>query len=145
MSIFLSRYNGERGKDLFHFEARRLRGGCTATLVARGFHDRRFEGFGQGASEILAKRSAELAACQTFKLDHDVNEVRPWLPPSLQQIRKFFSLSKAQKEELTALGADPKTVQSDIVNSIYNGFRDLGCRTELWDALDGRYQKKGCG
>ena len=98
-----------------------------------GFHGRRFGGFSEGASSTIAKRSAEKAACAAFKADAEVNEVRAGLLPSMDQIRRFFMLTTAQRMELSKLGFDPGTVQTDITKSIYNGFRKFGGRTSFWD------------
>ena len=131
---FLRRYNNNYCEQLFYFELQRAGHGCHATLVTRGFYNRRFEsGFSTCASPLAAKRAAEQAACQAFKLDLEVNEVRRRLPPSMKDIRNFFALGRVQKEELRALGFDSASVQLDIMKSIYNGLRKLGCLTSLWD------------
>ena len=51
----------------------------------------------------------------------------------MHKIRKFFTLGGTVKGELKELGLDPGVVQQDIMKTIYKGFRDVGCRTSLWD------------
>ena len=122
------------GDCLYHFEHRQLgrngRDGHVATLVTSGFYGRRFEGFSR--ADV---RAAVQAACRAFKLDVQVNEVRPRLPPSMKEIKNFWTLDKTQRDDLRALGFDPTTVQADIAKSIFNGFRNLGCRTSFWDTV----------
>ena len=83
--------------------------------------------------QCLTDELPEQAACEMFKRDGEVDEVRQRLPPPMDRIRKFFNIDKHQKDELAAMGFDPKAVQSDITKAIYSGFRDLGCCTALWD------------
>ena len=103
-----------------------------ATLNIEVVRDRRFYGYAHGMSDS-SKDHAERAACRAFKLDTEVNQIRRLLPPTVQDIRKYFTLTRSQREELQDLGHNPTTVQWDIVTGIYNGFRDLGCRTSFWD------------
>ena len=142
------RYNvNDNLKDLYHFKHTACAEGITAVLVASGFNDREFRGFARHGSSVgnttalakrtpaplLDRRAAEQEACEVFKKDGEVDHVRQRLPPPIDRIRKFFNIDKHQKDELAAMGFHPKAVQSDITKAIYSGFRDLGCRTALWD------------
>ncbi|CAE7727141.1 unnamed protein product [Symbiodinium sp. CCMP2592] len=134
--------------ELYHFEYSRSPEGVTAWLVTTGFFQRQFRGFARHGSGVgsgkknkpapfLDKRAAEQVACEAFKRDAQVQEVRQLLPPRMDRIRNFFFLTKAQRDELEELGYKPSVVQSDIAKAIYNGFRALGCRNVFWDEQDG--------
>ena len=123
---FLAQYNTSEER-LHHFEHKLDGFGCAATLVLSGFHGRRFEGSSKGVSKgfskavsvsILDKRAAEQAACEAFKRDAQVKEVRRRLPPTMQQIRNFFTLSGERRQQLRAQAFEPGTVQTDIMKSI---------------------------
>ena len=78
------------------------------------------------------KTEAEESACEVFKHDVQVQEVRRLLPPRMSKVRALATLNRKQKDELEENGLDHSVVRSDMVRVIYNGFRALGCRWGLW-------------
>ncbi|CAE7359780.1 unnamed protein product [Symbiodinium natans] len=130
--VFLIRYNFDSKECLYHFELERSGRGWSATLVTTGFRGRSFTGWAAGYGGTC-KREAENDACRAFKADKEVNEARRRLPPTMSTIRQYFTISRAQRDQLRALGMEPGTVQKDVSTCIYNGFRRLGCRTAFWE------------
>ncbi|CAE7516953.1 unnamed protein product [Symbiodinium natans] len=132
LRIFLDRYNCQR-RGNFGFRHRWTSDGCVVTLVVPGFHDREFEGFSEGVRSPATQAASETAARVAFKADPDVNDARRRLPPTMLSLRKMYKFSSHQVRGLRELGYNPNSVLVDIAKSLHLGFRQLGCRTAMFD------------
>ena len=120
------------GGQLWRFEYERETwgdvNGYIATLVLPGLFVRRIRGMWR-----QTKFDAETSACHYFKSDGLVQQVRPHLPPLMKKIRDFVSLDRTQKDGLMEKGVHPAIVQKDMLQQVYNGLRQVGCITSMWD------------
>ncbi|CAE7613028.1 unnamed protein product [Symbiodinium necroappetens] len=105
--------------------------GYVATLVTRGFYDRRFSFRGKVRQTIAA---AETSVAQVFLSHPSIIEIASRLPPPLPDVRHRLLLTKPQREALAAAGLSWEAVQEDMVQKVYFGFQSMGCRSQLWDA-----------
>lgn len=126
---FLERYTSAQAKCTFKHE--RCTTGFAAQLLMPEFFDRTFYGFAK------TKKEAEISACKACVGDPQVLEAAALLPPSLTAIRRRIALDSSQKQSLSKCGYDTKTFQDEMVQRVYMAFKDMGCRTLLWDDLYG--------
>ena len=75
--------------------------GYVATLVTRGFYDRRFSFRGKVRQTIAA---AETSVAQVFLSHPSIIEIASRLPPPLPDVRHRLLLTKPQREALAAAG-----------------------------------------
>ena len=122
---FLERYTSAQAKCTFKHE--RCTTGFAAQLLMLEFFDGTFYGFAK------TKKEAEISACKACVGDPQVLEAAALLPPSLTAIRRRIALDSSQKQSLSKCGYDTKTFQDEMVQRVYMAFKDMGCRTLLWD------------
>ena len=99
-----------------------------ATLITPSFFNRSFRGV-----EKQDIWEAENSACECFFQDEDVVDVCQRIPPSLSKLRAHVWLSPPQQEALRAEGHDPAALRMEMRDKLYCAFRELGCRTAVWD------------
>lgn len=112
----------------YYFEYEDRNPGIIATLVMPSYFNRRFTG-----KTTRTKSEAENSACRVFLEDADVLDAAAKLPPPMESIRKFTSLSAEQKKILREKGLDPLDIHRQLQQCVYMGFRELGCRNDRWD------------
>mmetsp|Transcript_25208 Transcript_25208/g.52318 ORF Transcript_25208/g.52318 Transcript_25208/m.52318 type:complete len:157 (-) Transcript_25208:97-567(-) len=100
-----------------------------ATLTTYVLNDRKFQGKMSSTSMRLAEESAVIA----FREDPEVREIAKVLPPPRKKIKEWVHLNSQERERLVAAGFDTSIVLEEFVQSVYMHFRELGCRTALWD------------
>ena len=99
-----------------------------ATLTAHSLNERQFKG-----DWCNSERLAEKSAINAFREDPEVSEIAKRLPPIMKRLRENLKLSKAEKSSIEAAGIQPRDVVNELMHTVYMYFRDLGCRTALWD------------
>ena len=123
---FLERYSNRQVKVTY--QHKRNAAGIVAKLVTPQFFERAFEG-----SMAADEKGAEVSACKAFLKDPQVQQVSKLVPPSISLIRKRLQFNKYQKNSITEHGLCPRELQTEMVQEVYMTFRDMGCRTALWD------------
>ena len=100
-----------------------------ATLTMHLLRDRKFEGEWVYHNKRMAERSAIVA----FRDDPEVQEIAAWLPPGQKCIRNNIKPKPAEKEAALAHGIHWTVLHKELIKQLFLRFRDLGCRTALWD------------
>eukprot|EP00438_Fugacium_kawagutii_P008836 Skav208536 [mRNA] locus=scaffold1216:90493:90717:- [translate_table: standard] len=70
---------------------------------------------------------------EVFRSDWQIQKIAERLPPPTGNIRENTQLKTHEKDALKADGINTSEVQQELINAVYIHFRDLGCRTALWD------------
>eukprot|EP00438_Fugacium_kawagutii_P020884 Skav211775 [mRNA] locus=scaffold305:59966:60415:+ [translate_table: standard] len=132
---FLHRYHAgtEDVSHLWSFSYHHHGVWLKATLTTSGIarEDRSFE----GKEWCYSSRLAEMSAIRVFREDADVRRIAKRLPPTMARMRDSCRLKKDEKAAVRAAGIDPRVVVRELVQAVYMHFRDLGCRTALWDGI----------
>eukprot|EP00438_Fugacium_kawagutii_P032659 Skav216055 [mRNA] locus=scaffold2261:43565:44035:- [translate_table: standard] len=119
---------------------------CQAALrtPSLGRSGRSFEGKWEewkGGNWRNIQRKAEISAMKTFQRDSEVLEIAKKLPPALDKIKKelnslFSGLPQTFVDKTSQAGVSIWTVKRELVDAVYLLFRNMGCRTALWDGVD---------
>ena len=135
VTVFFCRYTGCDEKD-YSFDCTWRRGYCKAVLKTPSLGDRTFEGkWKRGSNREKSRHLAEFSAIDAFKADREVLEIAASLPPPITRIKEKIFLRKDEYLAVKAHGLVPTEVVRRMVHRVFLEFRELGCRTALWDGM----------
>ena len=116
--------------NLYHFAYTHQQKWVKATLVVALTTERWFEG-----EWCWTQYDAEVSAIEAFRSDEEVLEIAENLPPMMNQIKKSVTLRREEKDRLHAANIPQAVVMKELIQAVYIHFRDLGCRTAIWDGV----------
>ena len=121
---FLARYKQSEIED-HQFEMERdSRGKEVAVLTVPSFSRRRFRG-----APMPVRQLAKESSCVAFFEDPEVREVARRLPPTITQVKRHVTMMLGRERKEGML----KKVAQELVQEFVKIFKDMGCRTALWD------------
>ena len=129
---FLHRYHAgiEKPEDRYcHLEFANDEGWVKATLTVSLTTERCFEG-----EWCWNEDDAEVSAVEAFRSDEEVLEIAENLPPTMGDIEKTVTLRREEIDRLHEANILEAVVMKELVQAVYIHFRELGCRTALWDS-----------
>ena len=101
-----------------------------AKVITPSFYDRTFCGQPNPRRDL-----AEESACAACLQDKEIVEASLNLPPHNGKVKRHVTnmLNGPWKKEMQARGIDPKRVRDEVVQKLFDIFRERGCRCALWD------------
>ena len=110
----------------FSYERKESR--VKATVKAYGLNGQCFEG-----EWSINDHETEQSAITVFRDDPEVREISKVLPPSLKGIRENLRFNKQERALMEKEGLTVGDVTTVLSRAVYMQFRNLGCKTALWD------------